>query len=259
MTTPAPTRPGRILAACPPHEEHVVGLLILTFLLRRRGWEVVYLGANVPVDRLETTVTATNPDLVLMAAQQLHSAATLREAGRALQREGRVLAYGGLIFTQVPALRGCIPGHYLGDSLESAARQMEALMTAPRRAPVSEPDCGAHVQALDHYAEQRILIESQVRDLIKGSAPAAEHLTIANQELSKNIAAALTLGSMNYMGTDVKWVEGLLSHHDLPSELLNDYLSAYHQAAEAQLDERGQPVVDWLASVTTKDGVGGAR
>ena len=77
------------------------GLLLLTFLLRRRGWEVVYLGANVPVQKLETTVAATNPDLVLMAAQRLQAAASLLEAAQVLQREGRALAYGGLIFNEV--------------------------------------------------------------------------------------------------------------------------------------------------------------
>ena len=48
MAAPPPARPGRILVACPPEEYHVIGPLLLTFLLRRRGWEVVYLGANVP-------------------------------------------------------------------------------------------------------------------------------------------------------------------------------------------------------------------
>ena len=32
-------------------------------------------------------------------------------------------------------------------------------------------------------------------------------------------------------------------------EFLDGYLFAYYQAARAQLDERGQPVVDWLARV----------
>jgi DNA-binding transcriptional MerR regulator len=253
MTSPAPTRPGRILAACPPKEVHVFGLLMLTFLLRRRGWEVIYLGANVPVERLETTVAATNPDLVIMAAQQLHSAATLLDSAQLLQREGRILAYGGLVFNVAPDLRGRIPGHYLGDNLESAARQVETLMMAPRQAPASEPASEVYRQALDYYVERKGLIEAEIGGLLNGAGLAANHLLIANQELSENIAAALTLGDMNYMGTDIQWVEGLLSHHGVPAGMLDDYLSAYHDAAKTRLDERGQPVIDWLASVLERE------
>jgi len=37
-----PTRPGHLLAACPPGEEHDFALLMVTYLLRRSGWDVVY-------------------------------------------------------------------------------------------------------------------------------------------------------------------------------------------------------------------------
>ena len=52
MASPPPTRPGRILVACPPDENHTIGALLLTFFLRRRGLDVLFLGADVPVDRL---------------------------------------------------------------------------------------------------------------------------------------------------------------------------------------------------------------
>ncbi len=77
MATSAPTRSGRILVGCPPEEEHTFGLLLLAFLLRRQGRQVLYLGANVPEERLETTVATTRPQLVVLAAQQLKTTATL--------------------------------------------------------------------------------------------------------------------------------------------------------------------------------------
>ena len=88
MAAPPPIRPGRILAACPPEEHHVIGLLLLTFLLRRRGWEVVYLGANVPIEQLETTVAVIQPQLVIMAAQLLHTAATLERGSPGIAAGG---------------------------------------------------------------------------------------------------------------------------------------------------------------------------
>lgn len=247
MAAPLPTRPGRILATCPPHEEHIFGLLLLTFLLRRRGWEVVYLGANVPVEQLETTVAVTKPNLVIMAAQQLHSAATLLEAAELLQREGVALAYGGLVFNRAPDLRARIPGHFLGDNLEAAVRQVETLMTASRQVPVPEPIPEAYHQARDHFLEHAELIEAQLRELLNGAGIGSSHLAVANRELALNIGAALALGDMDFMGIDLEWIEGLLSHHEVPVEMLGQYLATYHEAARAQLDERGKPVLDWFA------------
>ncbi len=74
---PAPTRAGRIIVACPPGESHTFSPLLVTFLLRRRGWDVVYLGANVPTYRLQATIETTRPALVVFSAQTLDTAATL--------------------------------------------------------------------------------------------------------------------------------------------------------------------------------------
>jgi hypothetical protein len=154
-----------------------------------------------------------------------------------------------LIFNQVPDLRNRVPGHFLGDGLESAARQVETLMMAPRRVTEAEPAAPVYRQALEHYAEREGLIEAELGNSLNGAKLPARHLAIANRELSLGITAALALGDMSFMGTDIRWLEALLEHHDVPAGMLDDYLSAYHRAAQAQLDERGQPVVDWLAGV----------
>jgi methanogenic corrinoid protein MtbC1 len=59
---------GTILAACPAGEEHAIGLLVLAILLSRRGWQVVYLGANVPAVDLVRAVREIEPDLVCLSA-----------------------------------------------------------------------------------------------------------------------------------------------------------------------------------------------
>ncbi|MEM7035290.1 MAG: MerR family transcriptional regulator, partial [Chloroflexota bacterium] len=51
--SPVPTRSGRILIGCPPDEEHTFSPLMLSLLLRRRGWDIVYLGARVPLARFQ--------------------------------------------------------------------------------------------------------------------------------------------------------------------------------------------------------------
>ena len=135
---PAPTRPGRVLIGCAPEDQHTFPGLLLTFLLKRRGWDVVYLGARVPAARLEATVAKVKPSLVILTAQHLHSAATLLDAAQILKNARVPLAYGGRIFNLIPSLRQRIPGHFLGERLELAPRAAEQLLTGSVSLPETE-------------------------------------------------------------------------------------------------------------------------
>jgi DNA-binding transcriptional MerR regulator len=248
MAAPPPSRPGRILVACPAEEQHVIGPLLLTFLLRRRGWDVIYLGANVPTERLETTVAATRPQLAIMAAQQLHTAATLAEAAAVLQREGVPLAYGGRIINLLPALCRRIAGHFLGEALEAAPQVVESLMAAPHPATAAEPVSEAYRQARDRFVERRALIEAQLLQELNGTDIAPSYLALANREFGRNISAALALGDTRLLGTDIAWIRGLIENHQVPDEVLYDYLGAYREAAANQLGEES-PVTSWLGEL----------
>ncbi len=249
MAAPPPSRPGRILAACPPEENHVIGLLLLTFLLRRRGWEVVYLGANVPVDRLEITIEETKPQLVILAAQQLHSAATLMEMAEVLHKQDIPVAYGGLVFNLLPELRALMAGHFLGEQVDRVPQVVESLMAAPLPVPEPEKVPDRFRVARAHFRERQGTIEARlIQRLIPASIP-SNHLAVANRELALNIGAALELGNMAFLGTDIEWVKGLMRNHRMTGEALDDYLEAYYQVARDQLDERGEPIITWLGSV----------
>ena len=57
-------RPGRILLATVEGQRHSLGLRMAADVLELGGYEVIYLGGDVPLDSLLDTVTARNPDLV---------------------------------------------------------------------------------------------------------------------------------------------------------------------------------------------------
>ena len=103
-----------------------------------------------------------------------------------------------------------------------------------------------------HFQEHQSLIEARVIQALNSTDYAHNHLALAGRELGLNIGAALTLGDMDFLGTDIEWVTGLLGNYRLPVEALHSYLHAYHQAASDQLDERGQPIVTWLEKLLTK-------
>ena len=70
---------------------------------------------------------------------------------------------------------------------------------------------------------------------------------IVNRELARNIAAALTLGDVNFIDDSIDWVAGMSRNGHITAETMDSYLGVYLQAARIHLDERGAPIVDWLS------------
>jgi MerR family transcriptional regulator, light-induced transcriptional regulator len=249
-TTPPPTRNGRILAACPAEERHTFGLLLITLFLRRAGWDVVYLGANVPTDRLNATVAATKPHLVLLSAQTLYTAATTLPMALLLQRERIPAAYGGAVFNYLPVLRSYMPGYYLGTTIANVPKVVEQLLVSPPPMPSYKVAPREYQIALDHYRMRLASIEAKMWQLLDTDEEQT-FLKNANKDLSQNIIAALTFGDMGLLSTNMEWIKGLLVnyHYRMPEEALQGYLRAYHQAATTYMDERGAPVIRWLEEV----------
>jgi DNA-binding transcriptional MerR regulator len=245
--TPAPTRPGRILVACPPEEEHTFVPLLLSLLLRRRGWDVIYLGANVPLRSLEATIAAVRPNLVILTAQQLYTAASLMEMAEVLLQERVPVAFGGLIFVEAPSLRQAIPGHYLGDRLETAVAGVEQVMMTLRPQPAQRMASYDYREAAEHFRARQAVIEAEVWEKLQALVP-RRVLAVANGTFARNILAALTLGSMDFLDPDVDWIEGLLvNHNQLSADSLDEYLNTYYVALVRHLDRPGFPVIEWMS------------
>ena len=252
-STPSPTRPGRILVGCPPEEEHTFVPLMLSLLLRRRGWEVVYLGANVPIRSIESTVGIIRPNLVILTAQQLHTAASLLEMAEVLYRERVPVAFGGLVFTEVTGLSQAIPGYYLGTKLEHAVASVEQIMASLRPLPAQRAVGYEYKEAVEQFRARQTLIESEVWQQMQQFMP-KRHLATANQSFGRAIIAALSLGDVNYLDPDIDWIEGLLvNHNEMPPEALDAYLETYYDALVKHLGKTGYLVIEWMARLLGKD------
>jgi DNA-binding transcriptional MerR regulator len=253
-STPTPTRNGRILAACPPEERHTFSLLMLTLFLRRAGWDVVYLGGNVPTDRLSGTIAAAKPHMVILSAQTLYTAATMLPMALLLQREQIPSAYGGAVFNFLPVLRTYMPGYYLGTTIENVPKVVDQLLTSPPPMPTYKVAGQAHQAALNHYRTRQASIEAKVWQLLD-SDDEHTYLKNANKDLAQNIVAALTFGDMGLLSTNMEWVQGLLVnyHYRMPEEAMKSYMKAYYQACTTYMDERGDPVIQWLRAVLDEE------
>ncbi len=249
---PLPNRPGKIIVACPADEHHIFAPLFLTLMLRYQGWETIYLGANVPRDYLEKTIATAKPDLIIMTAQQLHTAASLYEIAEVLQQEGIMLAYGGRIFNQAPKLQERIAGHFLGTQLGESIAQIGNLLSKRPLSPPVIPIAEEFSQSLAHFRQQQAVIEAQVWQHLQHEDIPYEELTNANMHLARDITAALTLGNVSLLDEEISWAEKLLLNYNMPADHLSRYLVAYNKAAHIILDENAKPILQWLDSIANK-------
>jgi len=246
---PSPTHPIRLLAACPPGEAHDLALLMMAFILRWQGWDVVYLGANVPLARLDATLQATSPSLVLSVAQTLPGAAALSELAGYVNRQGIPLAYGGGIFNHIPGLLLRIPGYFLGETLSTVPQVIERLLSHPSALPAPLPLPPAYSAALAGFKAKEALIITSVNAALQNGEIIPQYLEEANIHLTRSIVSALSLGEIHFLDYSVGWLNGLLANYSLSPSLTIQYYAAYRQAVQQHLGSQAEPILDWLAKV----------
>ncbi|MCP5097249.1 MAG: MerR family transcriptional regulator, partial [Chloroflexi bacterium] len=207
---PLPTRASKILVACPPNERHTFSPLLLALLFRRRGWDVVYLGADVPVVQLETAVKSIQPHLVILSAQTLITAGHLLPMASLLHTLNVPMAYGGAVFSYLPDVRKHIPGHFLGEQLQDVPDRVHVLLEQRKGATAVPSISEQYTVALTHFATHRAAIAASIREMDSIEGGRASLLNYANEDLGNNIEAALRLGDINLITASINWVHGLL-------------------------------------------------
>jgi methanogenic corrinoid protein MtbC1 len=97
---------GLVVLTCAPGEHHEIGLLMLGVLLKRRGWRVLTLGANTPLDEIDRVVAVLEPDAIIISATQQAVARRSYERclvlANRLKRHRTILALGGRGVSALP-------------------------------------------------------------------------------------------------------------------------------------------------------------
>jgi MerR family transcriptional regulator, light-induced transcriptional regulator len=245
--TPLPTREGTLLAVCPAGETHEFGLLLTSLLLRRQGWDVVYLGANVPLLRLESTIQRLRPSLTIALAQTLPTASSLAELGKFLGQHGIPLAYGGGIFNAIPSLVEGIPGYYLGDTIEGSTKIVEKILRSPEGAISHQPIQPDYQQAVINFHDKRSLIKLDIIEAMKEGVKNTTHTEDVSEFIFQHVEAALSLGEIELLEWPLVWIEELESNYrDLDSSVYLPVLKAFIQSVDFQLNEKGTIITDFL-------------
>jgi len=244
--TPPPTRRHTVLTGCPPGEWHTLSALIFSLFLRRRGLKVVYLGANIPALQIEETAAAIQPDLIVLATQQLTTAASLQSLVISLQKHSMPISYGGLVFKRIPDLRQRIPAHFLGESIAEGMERIEQLLVAPTPAPAAILPDNSLQETARLFRENRGLLEHELDQDLQRAGLQYTYIHEASVHFNNSLTAALELGDIAYLEAELDWVSKLLSGQQIPGERLHHFLAAYKQTISKQMGEDSASITQWI-------------
>ncbi len=147
----------KILLGCAPGDQHEIGLLLLALSLRRRGFQVIYMGPNLSPEEFHQIIETGQPALICLSAATEPAAGSLKALASSCAAEKSVrlttngapenfkpwLTFGGVAFSQNPNLIAEIPGIYLGNSIENAVNFIEHLVLPPGQSTLTtrmQPD-----------------------------------------------------------------------------------------------------------------------
>jgi methanogenic corrinoid protein MtbC1 len=132
---PGPANGKRVLLACVPGNHHSVGLQMVADAFLLAGWEVQYLGADVPTTALIKQVDAFRPHLLALSvsfAQQLRGVkeilARLAPPGDAARP---AVLVGGLAVNQFEPLAARLGADAWSPDARAATARAEALLLHP--------------------------------------------------------------------------------------------------------------------------------
>ncbi len=247
-SSPPPTLPG-VLVLCPLGEGHTFSPLLITFLIRRSRREAIFLGPNVPVERIDEVIQATDQKLVILTSQQLHTAASLCKMASHLAERKIPTSYGGRIFNIIPELKDKIHGQFLGEDIRDIPSVVDRILRDPIELPGPESSTYETKLALANFLNHQAEIEARVWQELSAKEAPSDHIAIANGDLAVNILAALELGDIAFIGHEIDWNKGFLENRGVPDEILTDYLVTYAEATEDIVGVEGKIITDYILEV----------
>ena len=89
-----------ILVGCAPDEQHEIGSLMLSVLLRAEGYRIEYLGPDIPLEDLVDYASYEHPNMIILSASAEEPALEMASLQAKLSklRAVPIFGYGGRIF-----------------------------------------------------------------------------------------------------------------------------------------------------------------
>ena len=119
-----------ILIGCAPEEFHEIAPLMLSVLLRREGYQVEFLGADLPVDDLVAYAEDTSPEMIILSAGFEETARPLFKMQKLLNElpSQPKFGFGGRYFNENEDALKDMQGFFLGHNLNEAIQNVHDLL-----------------------------------------------------------------------------------------------------------------------------------
>ena len=162
--------------ACPPGEEHDLGLLALGIVLRARGWRVAYLGPDTPMETLADAARRMGADWVVISAVSEARLGAVEEEIARLVRNVPVALGGAGGTSGARGAHGCRAALRRPGRRGGAARGQPPIaskgMAEPRSARLDEVASVEEIARLPYSL--RVLLENVVRAGLTGEGDPEE-------------------------------------------------------------------------------------
>ncbi|MBK9781082.1 MAG: MerR family transcriptional regulator [Anaerolineales bacterium] len=244
--SPTPTRPQTVVVGCPSSEWHTFTPLLLALFLRRRGLNIIYLGANVPADHFAESAIKVKASLVVLVAQTLSSAAHLQHVALSLSSQKVPVGFGGRIFNLRPGIVDYVPGQFLGPSLEGAIQEIESLLKGISKPSKTKAATQEYLAAMQAFNAKRVHIESTLKLSMPPLSIGTEELDASVHHLGNNVSAALQFGDMEHLSEEMEWLKMLLNAYNRPRKELAAFMESYSHAIDTHINGQGDPIKKWL-------------
>ena len=125
----------RLLVGGAPGEMHELGILMMAILLREAGYQVEFLGPDIPLDDLVDYTAEVNAHMVILSATTREAAEELTRFKQKLDRLKKppIFGYGGGAYAYFPELIATTPGIFLGRTLTESLAAVNTHVQASKQ------------------------------------------------------------------------------------------------------------------------------
>jgi len=126
----------KILVGSAPGELHEIGPIMVSLLLRDAGYQVEYLGPDIPLDDLVLYAESEQPKMIILSATMKDSVEDLKQFKLKLNtlKKPPYFGFGGSAFVYSPDLVDKTPGTYLGKTLGQSVESVRTLLKPGKEA-----------------------------------------------------------------------------------------------------------------------------
>lgn len=219
-----PITKGRIIVGCAEREWHALAAMVVATSFRARGWEVTFLGAATPAERLYSYLHQVEPDAVAISCSVSGGLPSTRRSIESVTTAGVPVLAGGAAFGTDDRRARALGATAWAPTLLDGLELVDDLSTTVEPVPALPQDAVAEQRTLDaehHSFVRRIAERWEPAGVVdRGDLVADNDLTLVTRDCVEQPLRALEGALLTDDGRLVRetadWVREVLGARSVP-------------------------------------------